>query len=111
MFSSPTLMFTADGLLCRDDGRFYLVHRSRYNDWSFLKGKLEPGETLAETVVREVREETRCEVDCGRFTGRCEYRVPDDVGTWNRPKGVFIWHMRVANEHQFEPNAKMDIRQ
>src|SRR5487761_9671 len=35
-----------------------LVHRSRYDDWSFPKGKREPGEHLLITAVREVQEET-----------------------------------------------------
>ncbi|ELK54949.1 NUDIX hydrolase [Haloferax volcanii] len=111
MSHPPTLTFAAGGLLRRDDGRLCLVHRPRYDDWSLPKGKLEPGETLVETAVREVREETRCEVDCGRFAGRYEYRVPDDAETQSGPKGVFVWHMRVVDEHQFEPDAEVDARQ
>ncbi|ELZ70306.1 NTP pyrophosphohydrolase [Haloferax volcanii DSM 14919] len=111
MSHPPTLTFAAGGLLRRDDGRLCLVHRPRYDDWSLPKGKLEPGETLVETAVREVREETRCEVDRGRFAGRYEYRVPDDAETQSGPKGVFVWHMRVVDEHQFEPDAEVDARQ
>ncbi|MGB9956997.1 NUDIX hydrolase [Haloferax prahovense] len=111
MSSPPTLTFAAGGLLCRDDGRLCLVHRPRYDDWSLPKGKLEPGETLVETAVREVREETRCEVDCGRFAGRYEYRIPVDAGTRSGPKGVFVWHMRVVDEHPFEPDGEVDARQ
>ncbi|MFY9554170.1 MAG: NUDIX hydrolase [Blastocatellia bacterium] len=41
-----------------------LVHRPRYDDWSFPKGKVDPGETLEEAALREVREETglRCRI-------------------------------------------------
>jgi 8-oxo-dGTP diphosphatase len=35
-----------------------LVHRPRYDDWSFPKGKLDPGEDAAVAAVREVHEET-----------------------------------------------------
>ena len=35
-----------------------LVHRPRYGDWTFPKGKRERGETDEECAVREVREET-----------------------------------------------------
>ena len=35
-----------------------LVHRSRYDDWSWPKGKLDPGETFAQAAAREVLEET-----------------------------------------------------
>ncbi|EMA05732.1 NUDIX hydrolase [Haloferax denitrificans] len=109
--TTPTLTFAAGGLLRRDDGRLCLVHRPRYDDWSLPKGKLEPGETLVETAVREVREETRCNVDCDRFAGRYEYRVPDGAGTPGGPKGVFVWHMRVADERPFEPDGEVDARQ
>jgi len=39
-----------------------LVHRDRYDDWSFPKGKLDPGETHHHAALREVEEETglRC---------------------------------------------------
>ncbi len=35
-----------------------LIHRPRKPDWSFPKGKLDPGETARAAAVREVREET-----------------------------------------------------
>jgi 8-oxo-dGTP pyrophosphatase MutT (NUDIX family) len=41
-----------------DSRRVLLVHRPRYDDWTFPKGKLDRGETVEEAAVREVREET-----------------------------------------------------
>lgn len=41
------------------------VHRPRYNDWSWPKGKLDPGETLPACAVREVAEETRLTIELG----------------------------------------------
>jgi len=38
--------------------RVLLVHRPQYDDWSFPKGKLDSGETIAEAALREVQEET-----------------------------------------------------
>ncbi|ELZ95255.1 NTP pyrophosphohydrolase [Haloferax mucosum ATCC BAA-1512] len=108
--SPPTLTFAAGGLLRRADGRLCLVHRPRYDDWSLPKGKLEPDETLVETAVREVTEETRCEVECGRFAGRYEYRVGDDTATRSGPKGVFVWHMRLVEKRAFEPDDEVDAR-
>ena len=35
-----------------------LIHRPRYDDWTFPKGKAEPGEHVLLTAVREVSEET-----------------------------------------------------
>ena len=34
------------------------VHRPRYNDWSWPKGKIDKGETLPTCAVREVAEGT-----------------------------------------------------
>ena len=42
-----------------------LVHRSRYDDWSWPKGKLDPGETFAQAAAREVLEETGLQVRLG----------------------------------------------
>ncbi|WP_420114300.1 NUDIX hydrolase [Pseudactinotalea sp.] len=43
-----------------------LIHRPRYDDWSWPKGKLEPGETVPAAAVREVAEETGEQVVLGR---------------------------------------------
>lgn len=42
-----------------------LVHRSRYDDWSWPKGKLDPGEHWPGAAVRETREEAGLEVQLG----------------------------------------------
>jgi 8-oxo-dGTP pyrophosphatase MutT (NUDIX family) len=59
------LVRAAGGLVVRTiDGVRLLavVHRPRYDDWTFPKGKLHTGETDEEAAVREVAEETglRC---------------------------------------------------
>ncbi|MBO5633743.1 MAG: NUDIX domain-containing protein [Aeriscardovia sp.] len=42
-----------------------LVHRQRYDDWSFPKGKQESHESIAHTAVREVGEETGYQIRLG----------------------------------------------
>lgn len=68
-----------------------VVYRPRYDDWTFPKGKLEPGETEEECALREVEEETglRCELDDELPLTRYQ----DSAG---RPKQVRWWRMRVV---------------
>jgi 8-oxo-dGTP pyrophosphatase MutT (NUDIX family) len=82
----------AGGLVIREDtdGRVLVavVHRPRYDDWTFPKGKLQGGETDEQTALREVEEETglRCRLD--RDLGTVEYRDRED-----RRKIVRYWVM------------------
>jgi 8-oxo-dGTP diphosphatase len=50
----------AGGVVVRDEQSLevLVVHRPRYDDWSFPKGKAAPGERDEECAVREVEEET-----------------------------------------------------
>jgi len=51
-----------------------VVHRPEREDWSYPKGKVEPGETLEDCALREVLEETGLRCRLGRFVGHTEYR-------------------------------------
>jgi 8-oxo-dGTP diphosphatase len=66
-----------------------VVHRPRYDDWSFPKGKVEPGETLPECAAREAAEETGARVRLGRPLHSVGYPLPD-----GRPKQVAYWAAR-----------------
>ncbi len=50
--------------LSRGKARYQLIHRPRYDDWSFPKGKLDQGEKHRDAALREVKEETGlvCEI-------------------------------------------------
>jgi len=91
----------AGGVVVRD-GTVLLVHRPRYDDWTFPKGKLDPGESFEDAAVREVEEETgvRCSLD--RELASTRYKVGD------RPKLVRYWLMTPETENPFEPNDETD---
>ncbi|MEM7322379.1 MAG: NUDIX domain-containing protein [Actinomycetota bacterium] len=60
--------------------RVLLIERGRgaaVGLWSVPGGRVEPGESLEQAVVREVAEETGLTVRCGRFVGWVE-RIGDD---------------------------------
>ncbi|RSX55168.1 DNA mismatch repair protein MutT [Bifidobacterium dolichotidis] len=52
-----------------------LVHRPKYDDWSWPKGKLDANESHRHAAVREIGEETGCHVALGPFLTDVEYPV------------------------------------
>jgi 8-oxo-dGTP pyrophosphatase MutT (NUDIX family) len=61
----------------RDGTEVLLVHRAKYDDWSLPKGKMEPGEHILQTAVREVFEETSVHSVLGLRLPTVEYQVGD----------------------------------
>lgn len=70
-------------------GEVLLVHRPRYDDWSFPKGKLDPGESYEDCALREVREETGLE--CKLLN---ELEGTTYIDRRGRPKVVRYWAMK-----------------
>jgi 8-oxo-dGTP diphosphatase len=82
----------AGGVVIRD-GNVLLVHRPEYGDWSFPKGKLDPGESWEEAALREVEEEAGLRCELGEEVGRTHYR--DSSG---REKEVRYYRMEPEGE-------------
>lgn len=96
----------AGGVVMRrgpEETEIVVVHRPRYDDWSFPKGKLDPGETFEEAALREVREETGLICRLGPELAFAHY--DDNKG---RPKVVRYWLMAVVEDPGFEPNDEVD---
>lgn len=95
----------AGALLWREteDGRLVaLIHRPRYDDWSLPKGKREVTESWRRAAIREVEEETGCQVRLGDFAG-CTCYVVNGV-----PKIVLFWHALVEDVGTFPTNQETD---
>ena len=76
--------------------RILVVHRGDRADVSLPKGKVDPGETLPETAVREILEETGLAVTLGAPLGTVEYQLPG-----GRDKVVYYWSAEI-DEHALE---------
>jgi len=57
-----------------------MVHRPRYDDWAWAKGKLEPTEEWPVAAAREVLEETGFHVRLGRTLPTSEYEATNQAG-------------------------------
>ena len=75
------------------DGRreVLVIHRPQYGDWSFPKGKCEPGESDEACAIREVEEETGLVCVLGDELPSTSYT--DSKG---RPKRVRYWRLHIV---------------
>ena len=99
---SSKVVLAAGGIITNSQGEFLLIHRPRYEDWSFPKGKLDKGETLEQCALREVLEETGFVCQLGDVVGSVMYE--DRKG---RPKEVHYWSMNIM-DGSFQPNSEVD---
>ena len=95
MRSTPSTVVQAAGALVwrvrQSRLQVALVHRPRYKDWSWPKGKLDPGEATVTAAWREVAEEFGHDVVLGVPLPPLSYKLPD-----GRTKRVRFWAAQVA---------------
>ncbi|MBB6628454.1 NUDIX hydrolase [Nocardioides sp. KIGAM211] len=90
----PRDVLAAGAVVYRSGKQVLLVHRPKYDDWSFPKGKLDPGEHVTAAAVREVEEETGLHVRLGPPLEPQRYLVAG-----GRTKHVSYWVGRVLGDH------------
>ena len=96
---------SAGGVVLGPGRTVLLVHRPKYDDWSFPKGKLNRGEHPTTAAVREVEEETGVRIRLGLPLADQHYLVR--AGT----KRVHYWIGRAVSDpgvDGYEPNAEID---
>ena len=100
-----SVIFASGGVIRRDAAggpEVLLIHRSRYGDWCLPKGKLKERESFEEAAIREIFEETGCNVKIEGFAGTSSYRVK------GKPKLVHFWNMTVQGECDFKKSEEVD---
>src|SRR5262249_15688018 len=101
----PLLIRAAGAVIWRPGGgapEVAVVHRPRYNDWSYPKGKQKRGEHLMLTAIREVNEETGFEIGLGRPLTPSTYETA--AGT----KAVSYWVASCTRSEGLAPNDEVD---
>lgn len=92
----------AGGVVVRD-GKVLVVHRPKYDDWTFPKGKADEGESDEDCALREVHEETglRCVLED-------ELDPTHYIDAKGRPKRVRWWRMQPVADDGFTANDEVD---
>lgn len=102
----PRDVRAAGAVVTRKGGDVLLVHRPRYDDWSFPKGKVDPGEHVVAAAIREVAEETGLDVRLGPPLPGQRYGL-----TNGRTKAVSYWTARVVGSDdvsRYAVNSEID---
>ncbi len=106
---TDTAVYAAGGVVWRlVEGKLkvLVIHRTAYADVTLPKGKVDPGEMLAETAAREIFEETGIRVSLGIPVGVSRYRMPN-----KRQKIVHYWSAEATDkairESAFVPNKEI----
>ncbi|MEF3112385.1 NUDIX hydrolase [Streptomyces chrestomyceticus] len=86
---------------CGNGIELALVHRPKWSDWSFPKGKLKRGEDWLAGALREVHEETGMNCHPGTELPTTQYFVQ------GRPKQVRYWAAELTGG-TFKPNREVD---
>lgn len=102
----PTPAVLAAGAICwriqQKQLWVLLIHRPRYNDWSWPKGKHDDGETLPETAVREVDEEIGVKARLGIPLPHTDYPVSAGL------KRVYYWAAELTEQKPVPDGKEVD---
>ncbi|WP_067814693.1 NUDIX hydrolase [Actinomadura kijaniata] len=101
--AAGTLLWRGSGTGAADGPEIAVIHRPRYDDWTFAKGKVDPGEHVLRAAVRETVEETGIVPRLGRRLPTVTYPLRD-----GRTKRVDWWAAEPAASASFTPNEEVD---
>lgn len=99
------VIIAAGGIVERgenDKKEILIIYRERHgSEWCLPKGKQKAQESIEETALREVKEETYCSAKITGFAKPVHYPVDENM------KVVFFWRMKVEKEEAFKESEEV----
>jgi len=105
---APIVAELASGAVVLRAGKVLLLHQVRDDRWCLPKGHVDPGESLAATAVREVREESGLsDVRLGSEIAEVSYRFYDAARRRNVHKTV-VYFLARSDSGEVRPERIFD---
>jgi len=94
-------VFSAGGIVYYKDK--ILMLRKKNGDWVLPKGRIEDGETLEETAIREVKEETNVDAIILDYIGITSYSFSNFWTEYQMINKTVSWYLMEARSFDLEP--------
>lgn len=96
------------GAIIEKDGKYLLVQEAKkrcYEQWNFPAGRLEVNESLEQAAIREVKEETGCDVELNGICYIANKILKDDL--WI----MVVFNAKLINESiKFNKEEILDVK-
>lgn len=60
-----------------ENENLFLLYKKKHKHYEFCGGKVEQGESLEQAAIREVKEETGCDVELGKYLGYEDFTIDE----------------------------------
>lgn len=105
---AKTKIITGGGLVLNDEGSLLMIFRR--GKWDLPKGKIDPGETIEDCAIREVKEETGLsELEQGELIGITTHEYFDEYLKQDVSKDAHWFAMRAPGAQALVPQTEEDI--
>lgn len=84
-----------------NDDTFLLMILDRFGYWTFPKGKVEEGESLEETAIRELEEETGLKVEIERYIRETNYTYTNENN--EKVEKTVYWYLARPDSEEINP--------
>jgi len=78
----PTKAVVVAGVIIKQDSKFLLVQEKKekvYGKWNLPAGKVDLGDTIEQTAIKEAKEESGYDVELVNMVGICQEKATDAV--------------------------------